>query len=143
MVERLFVRIFVAAGLCLALLAFASVPVPEDAHGNPALPAPAFEQVGLYRLEVSLLVFYGSLLLITPAFAGLTRARLPIEISTRGAKFAEEADQSAALSKAKIEKLQRTANDLADGLITANLEIQRLREIDRDDSRQQRVDSKR
>lgn len=77
MAERLFVRILMGSALCTALLAFALVSVPVDAKGDPELPAPAFEQVGLYRLEAALLVFYGSLLLVTPAFSGLVRGRLP------------------------------------------------------------------
>jgi hypothetical protein len=86
---RKLIRIFVGAALCAALIASASVPVPVD------LPAISFHQAALYRLEVALLVFYGGLLLITPAFSGLIRGRLPTEISARGAKFSEEADRSA------------------------------------------------
>jgi len=37
------------------------------------------------------------LLLITPTFSALLNGRLPIEISTRGAKFAEDAGQSTEL----------------------------------------------
>jgi hypothetical protein len=79
MFERVFIRIFVTVALCSALLAVALVPIPRD------LPPPAFEQAGLYRLEVALMVFYGDLWLVTPAFLGLIRGRLPTEISTRGA----------------------------------------------------------
>jgi hypothetical protein len=111
------------------------VPVPED------LPAVAFRQAGFYRLEVSLLVFYGSLLLITPAFSGLIRGRLPIEISTRGAKFAEEADQAEALNGAMIEELKRTTDALAEDLTTMELEIEKL-VMGRGDSTQPAVGSK-
>ena len=71
--------------MAVAFLSCVAVPIPHDPQGDPALPAVAFEQVGLYRLEVGLLAFYGGLLLITPAFSGLVRGRLPIEISARGA----------------------------------------------------------
>ena len=116
--------------------------VPVDAEGNPDLPAPAFEQTGLYRMEVALLVFYGDLLLATPALTGLLRGRLPIEISTRGAKFAEEASHSAKLDGVMAKKLEAATEGLAQGLADANLRIDRLTEIVGRDSRQPEVDSK-
>lgn len=125
MVERLLVRILVGSALCLALFAFALAPVPVN------LPAPAFEQTGLYRLEVSLLVFYGTLLLATPALAGLIRGRLPTEISTRGAKFAEKADQLAAQDEVAIKRLEATTDRLALRLAEAHTEIERLDELTR------------
>lgn len=108
--------------MCAALLTCVVVPVPED------FPAIAFGQGGLYRLEVALIVFYGSLLLITPAFAGLIQGDLPIEISARGAKFAAGTDRSASLNEKKIEDLRRATDDLAEGLRAANFEIKRLKE---------------
>jgi hypothetical protein len=77
---RNLVRVLVGTALCTALSVCIAVPIPAD------LPAIALLQPSLYRLEVALLVFYGCLLLLTPAFSGLIRGRLPIEISTRGAK---------------------------------------------------------
>lgn len=100
-------RAFVGTALCAALAACALAPVPED------LPAVASRQAGLYRLEVALLVFYGGLLLITPAFSGLIWGRLPTEISTRGAKFAEEANQSDKLVEAAIRQLESDLRHLA------------------------------
>jgi len=120
MVERLFIRILVAIVLCVALLSFVLVPVPMD------LPPPAFDQASLYRLEIALMFFYGTLLLVTPAFSGLIRGRLPTEISTRGAKFVEEADQSAARDAAAIRELEETARDLEQRLTETDLEIRRL-----------------
>jgi len=49
--EQALVRIIVGVALCTALLAFALVPIPRDANGDPSLPAVAFEQAGLYRME--------------------------------------------------------------------------------------------
>ena len=120
--QRALVRILVAAALASALFACAMTPVPAD------LPAIALGQSGLYRLEVGLFVFYGSLLLVTPAFSGLVRGRLPIEISTRGAKFAEEAGHSALLNEERIKDLRRVTDGLVEGLRIANLEIGRLKE---------------
>lgn len=134
---RSLIRVFVGTALCAALVACVAVPVPDD------LPAVTFRQVGLYRLEVALLVFYGSLLLITPAFSGLIHGRLPIEISIRGAKFAEEDKRSAELTDAKVDALERATDVLAERLITAHNEIEQLRKVTMGDSSQQGVGSKR
>ncbi len=89
------------------------------------------------------MVFYGDLLLITPTFSGLIRGRLPIEISTRGAKFAEEAGQSGARNEAAIRKLEGTTRDLSEGLATMHLEVERLNKTTPSDSTQRAVDSER
>lgn len=132
--QRTFVRILIGAALSAAFVTAALAPAS-------ALPAVALGQIWLYRLEVSLLAFYGCLLLITPAFSGLIRGRLPIEISTRGARFAEEADQSAQLTEAKIKALKGTVDALAEGLTTAHAEIEQLRESAVEDNEQRKVDS--
>lgn len=119
---RNLIRVLTGAALCVALVACALVPVPED------LPAIACQQAGLYRLEIALLVFYSSLLLITPAFSGLVRGRLPTEISVRGARFVEEADQTENLNEAAIEKMEKTINRFASELGNAEREVKRLKE---------------
>lgn len=143
MTEHLFVRILVAVVLCTSLIGFAIAPIPLDADGNPDLPAPALEQTALYRMEVALLIFYGDLLLITPALLGLLHGRLPIEISTRGAKFAERSERWTELDEAVVKKLEATTDDLAQGLADANFEIDRLGKIAGEDSKHPEVDSKR
>jgi hypothetical protein len=143
MVQRTFVRVLVASALCAAMLAFALTPIPIDATGDSDLPAPAFEQTGIYRMEIALMVFYGDLLLVAPAFFGLARGRLPIEISTRGAKFAEVADQSAARNETSIECLEATTERVAQRLDDAQIEIERLQRLFQRDSSQPEVDSKR
>ncbi|MGN6201362.1 MAG: hypothetical protein ACTHNY_03030 [Solirubrobacterales bacterium] len=129
MVERLLIRVLIGIALAIALIAFALTPVPVNAHGDPALPAPALEQVILYRLEVALLAFYGCLLLVTPALSGLLRGRLPIEISTRGAKFAADADETAAETEAAIRAAERSIRQLSQGLKDAQIEIESLQEL--------------
>lgn len=121
MAERLFIRILVSVCLSIALLAFVVLPIPAD------LPPPAFEQVGLYRLEAALLVFYGSLLLVTPAFSGLIRGRLPTEISVRGAKFKEETDQSANRNEVTIKRLEQRVRHLDDRLTLTQIELNQLK----------------
>ncbi|HET7418388.1 MAG TPA: hypothetical protein VFJ61_12265 [Solirubrobacterales bacterium] len=121
---RHLVRVLVGAALGTALLACVAIPVPDD------LPAIALRQQGLYRLEVALLTFYGWLLLVTPAFSGVVRGRLPIEISTRGAKFAEEASESTKVTRQALERLEETTKSLADDLVEANREIDHLKRGD-------------
>lgn len=143
MVERLIVRILIVTVLCAALLAFAFVPIPINENGSPDLPAPALGQLALYRLEIALMSFYGTLLLITPAVSGLVRGRLPIEISTRGAKFAAEADQIAGREEAAIRKLEWTTERLEQRLTDTRIEFERLSQVVRRDSTQPEVHSKR
>jgi hypothetical protein len=108
---------------------------------HPALPAPALEQVTLYRLEIALAAFYGCLLLATPAFSGLLRGRLPIEISTRGAKFAAKADEAAVEVAMSVGALEREVRQLLDKSEEAQIEIQSLKELVGRDSTQPEVGS--
>lgn len=116
-----FVRALVGAALSAALAASAVLPVPEN------LPAVALGQTSLYRLEIALAAFYGCLLLATPAYSGLVLGRLPIEISTRGARFAEETDRAAEQDEARINDLERKSNLLLEGMERALHEIQQFR----------------
>jgi hypothetical protein len=132
---RNLVRILVGAALCVALAACAALPVPQD------LPAIALEQAAVYRLEVALAAFYGCLLLATPAYSGLALGRLPIEISTRGARFAEDADQSADMTQAAIERLEHATGLYETELAAVHLKIKRLESETRRDITQPKVDS--
>lgn len=136
------IRILVALTLAAALMAFFFVPTPRDARDQPELPAIALEQGALYRLEVALAVFYGGLLLITPAYSGLVGGRLPVEISARGARFVEEASESVEATKAAIEALERRNLRMSDDLFAANLEVKRLNQLRHRDDTQPKVDSK-
>jgi hypothetical protein len=128
--ERNFIRGLVGSALCISLSAGFAAPVPAE------LPAIAVRQPGLYRLEMALLIFYGCLLLLTPAFSGLIRGRLPVEISTRGAKFAAEASQSEATTEQRIGEMGRTIEAHTEELTSLNLEVRRLNE---EDSKQPKV----
>ncbi len=119
---RNLVRVLVAIALGVALAACAFLPVPED------LPAVALEQPALYRLEVALAAFYGCLLLATPTYSGLILGRLPIEISTRGAKFAGETDQTVEQDEARMRKLEGDIAELDFDLSDAQVELNLLKE---------------
>lgn len=119
----------------IALAALVTAPIPGD------LPAASLGQPGLYRLEVALLFFYGALLLITPAFSGLVRGRLPIEISTRGAKFAEETGLTSERHESAIEELERMIKVHSEALDGVELGIERLEEQMDSDSTKRGVGS--
>lgn len=72
-------------------------------------------------------MFYGCLLLATPAYSGLAMGRLPTEISTRGAKFAGEADQTVEQDEAAIKKLERVIAGFEVNLAHAQADIDLLR----------------
>ncbi len=118
------VRGLIAAALLVAFSISALAPVPAE------LPAAALNQPALYHLEISLLVFYGLLLLITPVHSALAWGRLPTEISTRGARFAEKADHSVKEVEAAIKALEGENSLLFEGLRTARGEIRHLRDRD-------------
>jgi hypothetical protein len=56
----------------------------------------------------------------------LSAGRLPIEISTRGARFAAEADQAAERDEARIKELEHTTVLLREGLERVRFEIRQL-----------------
>src|SRR5436853_4039257 len=108
---RNLIRTLTFVVLSMALAASAAAPMPQD------VPDVAFGQAGLYRLEVALLVFYSGLLLVTPAFSGLVQGRLPIEISTRGAKFAGQAAESVEAARAAMKRLARITDEITEELV--------------------------
>jgi hypothetical protein len=125
--ERSAVRALVTALAVITILAVVLVPLPgKDKHGNVGLPAVALNQVTLYRLEVGLVVFYAGLLLLTPAFSGMIRGRLPSEISARGAKFAEEVDQSVKIAQDGVDRQAEKSIELETQIARARLNIDQL-----------------
>jgi hypothetical protein len=90
------------------------------------LPAPAAGETGLYRLEVGLGVFFGGLLLLTPAFVGIIRGRLPMEMSLRGWKFGEEAVATDKVMQESIRKIETRLDIVEPDLTRATLRIKQL-----------------
>lgn len=88
------------------------------------------------------MVFYGGLLLITPAYSGLVEGRLPIEISARGARFAERADHSAESTESALQALEQTTADLGEKWGEVTTEIKLLKQ-GFDDNKQTQVHSER
>jgi hypothetical protein len=106
------IRVAVAAIVLVAIVVASAIGIPtQEVKGVEVadLPSIALGQESIYRLEIFLLVFYGGLLVVTPAYRGLVGGKLPIEISARGAKFAGEAADS-------IEETQKLVDELQEGL---------------------------
>jgi hypothetical protein len=120
--ERSAVRALVGGVAALAILSFILVKPPST------LPATALNQKTIYHLEVALLVFYGGLLLLTPAFWGVIRGRLPTEISSRGAKYAEDVGQAAEIAEKRIDGQLKATEKLASDFLQARVDIDRLAE---------------
>jgi hypothetical protein len=103
------IRLMIGALLVAALVTALTVAVPtvgEGAEKQVDLPSVALGQESLYRVEIFLLVFYGGLLIGTPAFRGIVGGRLPTKISARGAEFAEETAQTIAEAQKLVEELR-------------------------------------
>jgi hypothetical protein len=133
--QRTLVRLLVGIALGLALTTSILLPLPEE------LPNIALGQTSLYRLEIALAAFYGCLLIVTPAYSGLEMGRLPVEISTRGARFAEGADHWAKLENEAVKQLEKRVSELSQALADAIHKAEQRREVVADDNRQRGLDS--
>jgi len=67
---------------------------------------------------------------------------LPIEISTRGARFGEETKRYAALDEVAVGELEKAIGDLSQTIANVQIEIGQLSEIVSSDNTQREVDSK-
>jgi hypothetical protein len=127
--QRALIRLLVGALTIVAFLFAVSVSLPTKlVNGIKTLdlPAVAIGQEILYRLEVGVLVFYGGLVALTSVFRGAILGRLPIEISARGAKFAEEVDESLGATQALVEGLQGQIAALETQALRSRLNIDQL-----------------
>lgn len=62
-----------------------------------------------------------------PAFSGLIRGRLPIEISIRGTKFADETGRSAKRDEAAIQAVEQRLDRINDRLTFLKIELDDLK----------------
>ena len=92
------IRIGIPAAGAAAIVVGIALPTAHD------LPALALGNRELLWLERTLLLFYGFLLLFVPVVRAL-QGELPIELSARGARYAEASDDAV---KALPERLVQT-----------------------------------
>jgi hypothetical protein len=115
------VRWIIVALLVAAIGVSATVRIPTRASGSDQivdLPDVALGQPAIYRLELFLMAFYGGLLIATPVYRAVIDGHLPIEISARGAKFAEETAGS-------INRIETTVDELRDRLLETEVKTTR------------------
>jgi hypothetical protein len=98
-------------GIPLAAIAAAvigiALPVPDS------LPDVALGNRELLWLERTLVFFYGFLLLFVPLVRAL-EGELPIELSTRGARYAEASDAAVEELKARLSETERVLDETVD-----------------------------
>ena len=100
------IRIGIPAAGAAAIVVGIALPTSHD------LPALALGNRELLWLERTLVLFYGFLLLFVPVVRAL-QGELPIELSTRGARYAEA---SAAVEelKARLSETERALDETVD-----------------------------
>src|ERR1700760_1019106 len=107
--ERAAVRIVVP-------FAFASAALVATVVACRTVRAPgvAFENQLIFGCELLLLGFYGMLLVLVPLVRAIAGGELPIELTARGARFAEKAAEDALKANREIfERLRSLEADLA------------------------------
>ena len=118
-------RIVVGVGFLAALVYALSFDIPQTPEGTPDLPDVALGRETLFRVEVLLLLSFGGLLLLTPLYYGLLRGKLPIEVSARGARYAEATEEAIGTLDTAIERLQEDVKSLRGDLVKAQLQQQK------------------
>jgi hypothetical protein len=88
-VERVAVRLVVPVLLLASTAGALMVSVHTE---KSAIPSLAFGSHVVLAIQVALLFFYGSLLLLVPLARAVFDGDLPIELSLRGARWKEEVD---------------------------------------------------
>jgi hypothetical protein len=129
--HKVVVRILVSVLAVIALIAALKVSLPTKHVGSShvvKLPAVAIGQELLYRLEVGVLLFYGGLIVLTPVFRGAVLGKLPIEISARGAKFAEDVDETIGTTQQLMAKQQERLEAMEKSMLRARLNIDQIAE---------------
>ena len=86
-----------------------ALPVPDE------LPSLALGRREVLWLERTLVLFYGFLLLFVPVLRSL-EGILPIELSARGARYAEASDAALEELKARIDETDEILDDTIESL---------------------------
>src|SRR5947209_13995623 len=107
---------FVVPGAAVAAITLGiALPVPHS------LPGPALGSRELLWVERAILFFYGFLLLFVPVLRALEGV-LPIELSTRGARYAEASDDAIEEIVARLEDAEDLLYSLSEVVKTEQLD---------------------
>ena len=105
------IRIGIPAAALAALVLGLALPTPDD------LPSLALGSRELLWAERTLAFFYGFLLFLVPILKAIG-GELPIELSTRGARYAEASDAALEELKARIDENEELLDDTIQSLDT-------------------------
>ena len=98
------IRIWIPLAALAALGVGIGLPSPHH------LPALALGNRELLWLERTLVLFYGFLLLVVPVLRAL-EGELPIELSARGARYAEASDAALELLRDRIDEVEEFVDE--------------------------------
>jgi hypothetical protein len=101
----------------IPLAAVAAVAVGIALPEPHKLPSLALGSRELLWLERALVLFYGFLLLFVPVLRALEGV-LPIELSARGARYAEASDEALEALKAQLDETDEILDDAIESLET-------------------------
>jgi hypothetical protein len=119
--ERAAVRIVVPFAFVSAALVATFVAYRTD---RP--PGVAFENHLIFGGELLLLGFYGMLLVLVPLVRAIGGGELPIELTARGARFAETVvEESVATNQEIVERLESLEEAMADQEVEAEVRVRR------------------
>jgi hypothetical protein len=114
--ERAAVRIVVPFAFVSASLVAVFI-----AHRTDRPPGVALENHLIFGSELLLLGFYGMLLVLVPLVRAVAGGELPIELTARGARFAERMVEESTITNQEIrERLGSLEEDLANQLAHGN-----------------------
>jgi len=123
-IERWIVRVYVAAAFVAAIAATVALEVPDT------LPAITFHTELVFVAERGLVLFYVALLAMLPLVRSVSRGDMPIEVSTRGARYQELTTES----EGSIERLTQAINEQGERLrideITSDEIVKRVGELE-------------
>jgi len=109
------IRLVVPGAAAAAIALGIAVPVPHS------LPGSALGSQGLFWVERAILFFYGFLLLFVPVLRALEGV-LPIELSTRGARYAEASDAAVEALTQRLADVEEFLYSISEVVETEELE---------------------
>jgi hypothetical protein len=119
------IRIGIPAAAVAALALGLTLPTPHN------LPSLALGSREVLWAERTLVFFYAFLLLLVPILKALG-GELPIELSTRGARYAEASDTALEELKTRIDENEELLDDTIESLETIATRLQEEAELHSD-----------
>jgi hypothetical protein len=109
------IRLVIPAAAVAAIVVGIALPAPHS------LPGPALGSKELLWVERAILFFYGFLLLFVPVLRALEGV-LPIELSTRGARYAEASDTAVEALTTRLEDAEELLYSISEIVETEELD---------------------